>query len=294
MLNSMTGFGEGQGELNGVNYVVEIKALNSRYFKTHIKLPESVSFVEEGIERLLRTTLARGTVQYSLRLKEISASDLFEIDEAGLAGIVAKLAKITSSAGIEGTLDIGNLLSLPGIIKPMTPDKETAALVREKVLEITTQALDKLREMRAVEGKALEADLKVNCDAIEENLVVVKSRGGTVVKDYANRLKNRVDELLAEAKLKLDEETLAREVAVLSDRSDISEELARLDSHLHQFEQISADGGQAGRRLDFICQEMLREANTIASKATDAEIIRRMVDVKCRIDRLKEQVQNIE
>jgi uncharacterized protein (TIGR00255 family) len=148
--------------------------------------------------------------------------------------------------------------------------------------------------MRAAEGGSLEADLKNHCQAISEDLERIRSRGAAVLHEYAIRLRKRVDGLLAEAKLKLDEETLAREVAILADRSDISEEIARLDSHLEQFIQSCHSNDQAGRRLDFISQEMLREANTIASKASDAEIIRSVVDMKCRIDRIKEQVQNIE
>ena len=115
-----------------------------------------------------------------------------------------------------------------------------------------------------------------------------------MVQEYAKRLRKRVDELLAEAKLKLDEQTLAREAAILADRSDISEEIARLDAHLQQFRQICQTDGQAGRRLDFLSQEMLREANTVASKASDAQIVRSVVDIKCLIERLKEQIQNIE
>ncbi len=148
--------------------------------------------------------------------------------------------------------------------------------------------------MRASEGQYLEADLKGHCQAMAAELEKVRQRSDSMVHEYATRLRKRVDTLLAEAKLKLDEETLAREVAILADRSDISEELARLDAHLQQFSQICETDGQAGRRLDFLSQEMLREANTVASKAADAEIARRIVDVKCLIERLKEQIQNVE
>ncbi len=292
MLNSMTGFGEAQGTLNGVSYVVEVKTLNSRYFKTSIKLPELGVNLEEHIDKLLRRRIARGAVQYVLRLKEVSASALFDIDEPALRAVVERLSRL--GPDLAGSLDVGNLLSLPGMVRPVTPDEETAVRVRDKILELSSTAIDRVQQMRCAEGQSLEADLRGHCEAIRRDLEVIDSRGGSVVREYARRLQSRVDELLAEAKLKLDAETLAREVAVLADRSDISEELARLDSHLKQFEQICHEGGQAGRRLDFLCQEMLREANTIGSKATDGEIISRVVDVKCRIDRIKEQVQNVE
>lgn len=294
MINSMTGYGQAQGEVNDVSYVVEVKAVNNRYFKSIIKLPELAAFIEEDIEKLLRGSLSRGTVNYALRLKDVSASTLFDIDETALQAVLEKLNRAGSSAGIERAVDISNLLSLPGIIQPAVPEKEVAEQIKEVVLRISREAIEKLKKMRAAEGEFLEADLKSHCKAIEENLKQIRSRSTVVLQEYAKRLKTRVDELLAYAELKLDEEILAREVAIYAERSDISEELARLNSHLQQFIQSCQANEQAGRRLDFISQEMLREANTIASKSSDTEITRCVVGVKCSIDRIKEQVQNVE
>ena len=294
MINSMTGYGEAQGEVNSVSYLVEIKTLNHRYFKTIVKLPELVAFLEEDIEKLLRKNLSRGMINYVLRLKNTSVNSLFDIDEKALQTVVEKLNRAGSSAGVKGTIDISNLLSLPGIIQPATPDKKLAEQIKEVVLEISRKAIDKVKQMRATEGNFLEADLKKHCSAIEQDLEQIRARSEIVLQEYSTKLRQRVDALLAQAKLKLDEETLAREVAIFADRSDISEEIARLDSHLQQFVQCCQANDQAGRRLDFISQEMLREANTIASKASDTEIIRCVVDMKCRIDRIKEQIQNVE
>ena len=237
MINSMTGYGQAQGEVNGVSYVVEIKTLNNRYLKVIVKLPEAMAFLEEDVGKLLRGSLSRGTVNYVLRLKDTSAKTLFEINEAALQVIVEKLSRAGSSSCANGTIDIGNLLNLPGIIQPASPDQELADEIKQVVLEISRQAIDKVRQMRAAEGKCLEEDLNEQCEAIEENLKQIQTRGNVVLHQYAKRLKQRVDELLAEAKLKLDEETLAKEVAIFADRSDISEEIARLDSHLKQFIQ---------------------------------------------------------
>ncbi|MBW7989487.1 MAG: YicC family protein [Planctomycetes bacterium] len=294
MINSMTGYGQGQGEVNGVSYLVEIKTVNHRYFKAIIRLPEPVSFIEGDIDKLLRNDMSRGTVNYVLRLKNSSVNALFDIDETALKTVAEKLNRAGSSAGIKGAIDIGNLLSLPGIIQPALPDKKASEQIREKVLEVSLEAINNVKQMRATEGGFLEADLKKHCSAIEEDLGQIRVRGDIVLQEYAAKLKQRVDVLLAEVKLKLDEETLAREVAIFAERSDISEEVSRLDSHLRQFSQACQANELAGRRLDFISQEMLREANTIASKASDTEIIRCVVDMKCRIDRIKEQVQNIE
>lgn len=294
MINSMTGFGEARGEIDGVNYLVEVKAVNNRYFKTIVKLPELAAFLEEDIERLLRQNLARGTVNYVLRLKDVSAKTLFDIDEAALEAVVEKLGRVKPAGDLTVSVDFASLLSLPGIIRPVLPDEETAERMKIKILEISLEAINHLKQMRAAEGAALEADLKGHCDHIRLHLDQIRARGATGIEEYAKKLKKRVDDLLAHAELKLDEESLAREVAIYADRSDISEELARLDSHLQQFDESCRAAGQAGRRLDFISQEMLREVNTIASKSSDTEITSCVVDMKCRVDRIKEQVQNVE
>jgi uncharacterized protein (TIGR00255 family) len=294
MLNSMTGYGEATGELEGVSYAVEIKAVNSRYLKTIIKLPEGTSYLEDAIDKELRGQLARGTINCVLRFKSISADSLLEIDEVSLRGIVSRLKDVGTAAGVAGTIDLAGLLALPGIVQPAKPDEEAGERIKRLVLDLTREATEKLRRMREAEGRFLEADLRKNCDVIERELKVVSERTGLVVQEYAKRLRKRVDELLAEAKLTLDEQTLAREVAIMADRSDVSEEIARLDAHVQQFRQICQMDGQAGRRLDFLSQEMLREANTVASKSADPEIARRIVEVKCLIERLKEQIQNVE
>jgi uncharacterized protein (TIGR00255 family) len=294
MISSMTGYGDAEGQLKGVTYTVEIKTVNNRYFKANIKLPETIAFLEEAVEKLLRRNLSRGTVNYVLRLKNAPANVLFDMDETALRTIMERLSRIASSVDMKCPIDIGSLLNLPGILEPASPDEETAELIKKKVLEISQDAIEKLKQMRDAEGTALEADLKNHCSAIKKDLERIGARSAVVLERYAERLQKRVNELLAGAKLKLDEETLAREVAIFAERSDISEEIARLDSHLQQLLQGCQIDGQAGRRLDFISQEMLREANTIASKAYDTEITSCVVDIKCRIDRIKEQVQNIE
>ena len=294
MLNSMTGYGGADGQLDGVSYAVEIKAVNNRYLKTIIKLPESIAFLEDQIDKCLRQNLARGTINCVVRVKNVSANALFDIDESALRSVVERLNAVNSSVGIEGTIDMASLLSLPGVVQPVVPDEEQSVKVREVVVRLTQEATDTLKQMREAEGQFLEADLKGHCEAMARELEEVRQRSDGVINEYAKRLRKRVDTLLAEAKLRLDEEPLAREVAVLADRSDISEEIARLDAHLEQFRQICETEGQAGRRLDFLSQEMLREANTVASKAVDADIVRRVVDMKCLIERLKEQIQNVE
>ena len=277
-----------------MTYAVEISTVNNRYLKPTLRLPDTLGFLEGDIEKNLRHQLSRGTVNYMLRQKGASAEALFEINDRALGTLLKRLSKISPVGGVQRELDLGGLLALPGILSPAVPSKAMAERIRRKVLAITRQAIDGLKAMRAAEGTALAADLERHCRAIKAYLEQIRLRSTSGPQQYAEKLRKRVDELLTVAKLKLNDETVAREVAVFADRADISEEVSRLDSHLVQFEKGLKDSKAAGRKLDFICQEMLREANTIGSKACDAAIVHLVVDIKCRIDRIKEQVQNVE
>jgi uncharacterized protein (TIGR00255 family) len=275
--------------------------VNNRFFKTRIKLPEPVVFLEEDIESVLREQLSRGMVNYILHLKNVSSDVFFDIDEKALRSYVERLGKIAGGANVNCSVEIGNLLNLPEVMSPRVPDEASARRVRDTVLRVTQQALTVLKRMRAAEGTALAEDLEQHCKQIEDKLKLVRQQSESFLKEYAGRLKKRIEELLGASNVQIDEESVAREVAIFAERSDISEEIVRLQSHIEQFRdacegkgESGQAGNQAGRRLDFISQEMLREANTIASKACDAKTIHLVVDIKCLIDRIKEQVQNVE
>jgi uncharacterized protein (TIGR00255 family) len=295
MINSMTGYGSAEDRLGGITYAVEISTVNNRYFKATLRLPEALEYLETEIEKQLRQDVSRGTVNYVLRQRGAPVEALFEINENALGTLLKRLSRIKTGTGnIERELDLGGLLALPGILSPAVPSGALAGRIQRKVSAVTKQAIKALKKMRAAEGEALAADLAKHCKMIKTCLEQIRSRSKAGPQQYAEKLRKRVDELLASAKLKLNDETLAREVAIFADRADISEEIARLDSHLVQFEKALKGNLQAGRKLDFISQEMLREANTIGSKASDSEIVHLVVEIKCRIDRIKEQVQNVE
>ena len=298
MINSMTGFGRICREVDGTSYAVEIKTVNNRYLKLSSRIQDWAAFLEDDVEKLLRKNIYRGSVNYTLRCKSITSEPMLDIDINTLDGLLNKLNNLSLSEKGSGSgqfkIDIGSLLSLPGIVRPYEPDDSAAEKIRKAVLEITNEVIASVKKMRAAEGKAMFVDLKNNCQHIERILTAVGSHVPVVVNNYQDKLKNRVDILLASAKLEIDKDSLAREVAIFADRSDIAEEITRLTSHLEQFIKICENETYAGRKLDFLCQEMLREANTIASKASDAEIARDIVKIKSCIDRIKEQVQNIE
>ena len=294
MISSMTGFGRASYEVDGAAYSIEIRTVNNRYLKTILRLSDFGAFLVDDIERLLRKEIHRGTVNYSLSIENIFGRVQFNVDEKALNKYIAKLQTVAKANGIECRIDLADMLTLPGIVQPATPDAEQAAKIKQAVLELTVKTIEQLKQMRAQEGEALVADLIVNCDVIREKLSLIREQRPVVLEQYHDKLKKRVEELLSGAQLETDAEILAREVAVFADKSDIAEELARLESHLSQFVQFCKSDESSGRKLDFISQEMLREVNTIASKAADAQIARCVIDIKCAIDRLKEQVQNVE
>lgn len=290
----MTGFARVCREIDGVSYAVEIKTVNNRYFKPTLRLPEAASFLEQDIEKFLRQSIYRGSVNYLLRYKNTSGELMNEIDSGALKSYIEKLNAIPCATGAQCRINLADLLLLPGVVRPQEPESDKAEMLQKAIFEITKQALEQLRKMRAQEGQSLADDLSQQCNRIKTLLEDIKSRAKIVILEYQNRLASRVKELLAASRLDLDKDILAREVALFADRSDISEETIRLSSHLDQFLTNCQTGDYAGRKLDFIAQEMLREANTIASKASDAKICLDVVEIKSCIERIKEQVQNIE
>lgn len=294
MICSMTGFGQACAETDGVVYTVEIRSVNNRYFKAQLRLPDMAAFMEGEIERLSRDAIGRGTVSYSLRMKNISGQALFDIDENTLKTYVQRLKDLLANDDKYSRIDLASMLSLPGVVQPVIPDDTYIEKMRQVILSLTREALAMLQQSRSEEGRSLTEDLLANLDRIGEQLLTIQSRVEAVVQEYHERLRERIDQLLAKAQLNIDENLLAREVAIFADRSDIAEEVSRLGAHLKQFRECCQAGGPVGRRLDFMTQEMLREANTIASKSADTTIGQSVIEIKCAIDRIKEQVQNVE
>lgn len=293
MLRSMTGFGGAQGRVEGVEYSIEIRSVNNRYLKAVIKLPESWSNVEAEIEKLLRSRIVRGTVNLTMRMKLPEDQSVYRLNVSAMMAYLEQLRPLLVEPNPMLRVDLASLVQLPGVVEPpeLTDLLEKSV---EGVMALVTQALDQLLDMRQKEGQLLQADLTGQCDVLEKNLMEVAARSPQVVKDYHQRLRDRVAELTAAGRVEIDEDILAREVAVFADRCDVAEEIARLGGHLKHFRQAMTSPEVAGRKLDFIAQEMLREANTIGSKANDAEIAHAVVEMKTAIDRVKEQVQNAE
>lgn len=292
MLLSMTGFGTAQGQCEGVEYTVEVRSVNNRYFKASLKLPDLWTPAEADIEKLLRERLNRGSVTLSVRMRIRNEKAAYTINSSVLERYLQQLQVV--EWGGEGNLriDLSSLLQLPGVCE-QPPLDDLCESTREELMGLIEHAVSGLETMRKHEGKAVEDDLLSQCKFIETVLEGVAVRSPEVVKQYHQRLVERVEDLVRSAKVNIDQEHLARETAIFADRCDINEEISRLRGHLDQFRKVCHSGGSVGRKLDFIAQEMLREVNTIGSKANDSDIARGVVEMKTAVDRIKEQVQNV-
>ena len=293
MICSMTGFAEARRTHDGVAYGLEIRSLNHRYCKSSIKLPEGLQFLELEVERTLRQRLVRGSVNLTVRARSESSDRAAAINEAVLAGYIERLGAATLPPGIQATIDLASLLTAPGVCQTPEADETQREALGTLLNDVVAEALDLLIEMRLLEGQALRKVLLADCESVGRVVDRIQERAPVVLTEYQQRLRERVSALLAESKLELDGDGLLREIAIYADRCDISEELARLRCHVEQFVALCNNNEQAGRKLDFLTQELLREANTIGSKSNDSEIAHSVVELKSVIDRLKEQVQNV-
>jgi uncharacterized protein (TIGR00255 family) len=292
MLKSMTGFGTASGQVGPFHVRVELRSVNHRHLQTKLRLPSEFSALEPEVEALVRKSLERGTITLSVSSERIAHGGASLLDRALARQYLAQARELAGELGLSSEIGMAQLLALPGVVAPTSagelPDK-----LRAELLAVIKKALETLVEMRAVEGRALAEDLRGNLGALAVLIARIEKRMPKVVRQQQKNLRGRVEELLGPSS-ELSPGDLARELALLADRSDVAEELARLKSHVAQFESEMRRTDSVGRRLDFLVQELLREVNTIASKCNDADVAHWSVDIKARIERLREQVQNIE
>jgi uncharacterized protein (TIGR00255 family) len=290
----MTGFGEARGQTNGVAVAVEVRTINSRHFKLSFRTSEGYSALEPEIEATTREAIKRGTVQLNLRVDRPVSSEDYRINAAVVENYRNQLESLTGRSEWNDPDDLRMLLSLPGSVderRSSDVDPRDDWPVIEPVLR---QALANLAKMRAEEGVALAADLAHNGRQILEQLDAITKRAPEVVQSYQTRLMQRVEQALSDLNVTVQPADLLREVSLFADRSDISEEIVRLRSHLQQYEAALMLPESSGRKLEFIAQEMGREVNTIGSKANDAEISKLVVEIKTALERIREQIQNVE
>lgn len=301
-VRSMTGQGHAQSQSDLGTISVEVRTVNHRGFKCSPRTSEGLSPLDSRIEALVRDWIHRGSVHLTVNWRQPPGRGLPQIDTAALESYYRSLKQVrTALDETDAPVDLTSLISLPGVMVPAAQNRRDLEPLWELVQQAVRQALEKLNEMRTIEGASMAAKLHQECGDIEDRLEAISKRAPRAVDRYRARLQSKIERALAEHEIEVQTVDLLREVQLYADRADISEEITRLASHLKMF--LSVLGGEkdasgapepSGRKLDFITQEMFRETNTIGSKAADAEISSHVVEIKCAIERMRELVQNIE
>jgi uncharacterized protein (TIGR00255 family) len=293
-MKSMTGFGRGAASGDGFSVAVEIKTVNNRYLDVHLRVGQELSSLEVDIRRRISARLSRGRVDISINFDRTGTTATYEINQSFIAGYIDALRDIQRQFNLAGDIDVNAIARLPGALSTARDD-----LTEDKVNGIERAidtALDDLEQMRTSEGASLASEMRARLANIEATVPIIEAAAAGLVETYRQRLQKRITELVARGgqMVELDSGRLAQEVAYLADRSDITEELARLKSHVEQFQVAIASEGEVGKRLDFLLQELNREANTVLSKSTDISIKDAALAIKAEVEKLREQVQNVE
>ena len=289
----MTGFGRGAASGDEFTVAVEVKTVNNRYLDIHLRLSQELSPLEMVIRKRVGARLSRGRVDLNINFERTGATT-YEVNRPLIAGYVRAMREMQQEFGLAGDIDVSSVARLPGALSPARDgldEANTAGL--ERALD---EALDSLELMRENEGAALAEEMRSRLTKIEAEVPVIEAAAEGLSDAYRQRLQKRVGELVARGgqAIELDAGRLAQEVAYLADRSDISEELVRLRSHLEQFRAAVDAEGEVGKRLDFLLQELNREANTVLSKSTEISIKDAGLAIKAEVEKLREQVQNVE
>jgi uncharacterized protein (TIGR00255 family) len=294
----MTGYGEAHFQSDTLSLAIELRALNNRYLKISVRASEPYNLLEPEFEKVIRRSVRRGTLQVSVRCDRQHSPQDFRINTVAVRSYLGQLTALQKELGQQvggaGDALLAHVLTLPGVAAEpgnWTFNPEVDWPIFERVLE---QALGKLQAMRQEEGRAMAQELLQYRDQIASQLASIRERAPGVVAAYRDRLHDRVRNLLAELDVEIDRSDLIKEVSVFAERSDIAEEGTRLASHLDQFQEIMNEPESPGRKLEFLTQEMFREANTIGSKASDVVISRHVVEIKGTLEKIRELVQNVE
>lgn len=294
MIKSMTGFGRGEYTDGKRNIIVEIKSVNHRYSDISVKMPRRYGFAEDKIKNTVKEKLSRGKIDVSIIVENITENDVNIKLNAMLAKqYVDNLKELKETFGVEGDITLQFLAGLPDVMKAI-PDVEDEEEITKAILIPVAEAAANLEAMRAVEGQKLGEDLIAKGATIKEILDKIAEKAPTVAAAHTEKLRERITELLGNS-VQIPEDRILVEAAIFADKCAIDEEITRLNSHLIQLKDIISTAKQpVGKKLDFLVQEMNREANTIGSKSNDIEITGHMLDIKSEIEKIREQVQNIE
>ena len=293
MIKSMTGFAAAEVIAGDITVSVDIRAYNSKHLDIVLRLPSSYMALEDKMKGLITRQIVRGRLEVKIQIKDGSEGTVaFEIDWARAKAMHGALAQLSDKLDLKNEISVDHLLSVGGMIKPVekVDESESIWLATQECL---TRALNDFETMRSQEGDFIADDLLVRLDFIETCLIEIRGDSSDLLNRYQERLKERIAALTQET-VELDPGRLAQEAAYLADRSDISEEIVRVASHVKQFRHIMDSEEPGGRKLNFLLQELHREFNTIGSKIGHADTSHRVVDVKAELEKIREQIQNVE
>lgn len=292
LVKSMTGYGRGETTENGITYTVEVKSVNHRYFEFSARVPRGCAFLEEKLKTYLSTRIARGKVEVFVGIEGgAQSSGTVRLNEAYADSYVTALRRLKKQYGLAGRVRLSDVSANPEVFLSERP-KNDEYMVWKAVSSAAESAVDAFVQMRAVEGEKLAADVCGRCEAILGMVAQVEARSPETLRQYRERLEQKMREVLADAHI--DEQRILTEAAIFADRIAVDEETVRLKSHISQLQSMLRGDEAVGRKLDFVVQEMNREANTIGSKAQNLEIAHIVVEIKAEIEKIREQIQNIE
>jgi uncharacterized protein (TIGR00255 family) len=290
MLKSMTGYGQGTSSGPTFTVTVDLRSVNNRNLDIHWRAPQDLVSLEIPLKKQIQAAISRGRVDVNVNLVQ-TADAVFEINRPLIRGYLDALRTIRDEFGLSGEADLASIIRMPNIL--ITPvGNSPSETIAQSIEAAMTQALAALVAMRAVEGHQLQKELLARVESIERHLAVIEGNSTGLIEAYRDKLRKRISELLE--KSTVDEARLAQEVAYLAERSDITEEITRLKSHLVQLREILGSGGEVGKKLDFLLQEANREANTILSKSSEVSVCDAAIEIKTEVERLREQAQNVE
>lgn len=289
---SMTGYGKSKLEINGRSYSVEIKSVNYRYLDISVRLPRNISFYENDIKKLISSKVSRGKIDVFVEYTNYTNEGKDVVINKDLAKLYIKeLKELAQEENMSDTIRITEITKMPDVLQLKNNEGENDVILKE-LTECVTEAVNNFVEMRTIEGNKIKADLQNRLNNIKKLVADISKNTSGLIEEYVVKLRERIKEILKSDVV--DETRLAQEIVIFADKSSVEEELTRLDSHINQFEKLINEDGAIGKKLDFIIQEMNREANTTASKSVKLEITNDVIEIKTELEDIREQIQNIE
>ena len=292
MIRSMTGYGRAVMTLNGREITVEVRSVNNRFLDCSIKLPRAFSYAEDAVKQKIKEQVSRGKVDVFISVNTTAGDNVkISLNRPVLEGYLEALRTIVADYGVREDISVTSLTRFPEVFLLEKPEEDEAQNTAD-IVAVAQQAVSAYNAMRETEGAALAADLRAHAAIILSYVEKVEARSPVTVAEYRSRLENKLREVLESTTI--DEGRILTEAAIFADKVAVDEETVRLRSHLNQLEGLLQSGGAIGRKLDFLLQEMNREANTIGSKGNDLEQTRNVVEIKAELEKIREQIQNIE